>query len=238
MSTRQWKRRVRLIIGKAGNGLLVEHLRVAFEVKKTLESDPNTATIKIWNLNPDNEAKARNEYDEVLLEAGYEGAMRLVFRGNIQHVYRYRDGQDFITEIEAGDGDKSYRNATMNETLAAGTDNALLANRAASSMRGEGTEPAEDIEALFAKVAEQTDIDLAEGVNLDVLGDIVGIGRIVPDSLALPFFGFDGQAGAGNFGEEDISDIGKPFFEEGEPGAKGFGEENTPSFGGLFAQEF
>jgi hypothetical protein len=126
------------VIGKAGSGLLVENLRVQFEVSKTVESAPNVAVIKIFNLSPINEAKIKNEFDEVLLNAGYEGALRLVFRGNIKHVYRYRDKSDYITEIEAGDGDKDFRSATMNETLAAGTTNAQLVDRAVGSFKTTG----------------------------------------------------------------------------------------------------
>jgi hypothetical protein len=137
-SVRQWKRHAQVVIGKAGSGLLVENLRVHFEVSKTVESAPNVAVIKIFNLSPINEAKIKNEFDEVLLNAGYEGALRLVFRGNIKHVYRYRDKSDYITEIEAGDGDNDFRSATMNETLAAGTTNAQLVNRAVGSFKTMG----------------------------------------------------------------------------------------------------
>jgi hypothetical protein len=137
-SVRQWKRHAQVVIGKAGSGLLVENLRVHFEVSKTVESAPNVAVIKIFNLSPINEAKIKNEFDEVLLNAGYENALRLVFRGNIKHVYRYRDKSDYITEIEAGDGDKDFRSATMNETLAAGTTNAQLVDRAVGSFKTTG----------------------------------------------------------------------------------------------------
>lgn len=137
-SVRQWKRHAQVVIGKAGAGLLVENLRVQFEVSKTVDSAPNVAVIKIFNLSPANEAKIKNEFDEVLLNAGYEGALRLVFRGNIKHVYRYRDKSDYITEIEAGDGDKDFRSAVMNETLAAGTTNAQLVDRAVGSFKGTG----------------------------------------------------------------------------------------------------
>lgn len=133
MSVRQWKRKAQVVIGKAGQGLLVENLRVAFEVTKTVDAAPNTAVIKIWNLNPDNQARIQNEFDELLLNCGYEDAMQLVFRGNIKHVFRYREGNDLITEIEAGDGDKDFRSATVNMTLAAGTTNQQLVERAASS---------------------------------------------------------------------------------------------------------
>lgn len=137
-SVRQWKRKVQVVIGKAGSGLMIENLRVQFEVAKTIESAPNIAVIRIFNLHPDNEAKIKNEFDEVLLNAGYEGAMRLVFRGNIKHVYRYREKNDYITEIEAGDGDKDFSKAVMNETLAAGTTTSQLVDRAVGSFRGVG----------------------------------------------------------------------------------------------------
>ena len=137
-SVRQWKRKVQVVIGKGGTGLLVENLRVQFEVAKTIESAPNIAVIRIFNLHPDNEAKIKNEFDEVLLNAGYEGAMRLVFRGNIKHVYRYREKNDYITEIEAGDGDKDFRKAVMNETLAAGTTTSQLVDRAVGTFKGVG----------------------------------------------------------------------------------------------------
>ncbi len=137
-SVRQWKRHAQVVIGKAGNGLLVENLRIQFEVAKTIEAAPNIAIIRIFNLHPDNEAKIKREFDEVLLNAGYEGAMRLVFRGNIKHVYRYRDKNDYVTEIEAGDGDRDFGAAVMNETLAAGTTTGQLVERAAGSFRGVG----------------------------------------------------------------------------------------------------
>lgn len=147
-SVRQWKRHAQVVIGKRGNALLVTDLRIQFEVSKTVASAPNVAVIKIFNLHPSNEEKIKNEFDEVILEAGYEDSAHvgaygekhypMVFRGNIKHVYRYRDKSDYITEIEAGDGDKDFRSAVMNETLAAGTTNAQLVDRAVGSFKATG----------------------------------------------------------------------------------------------------
>lgn len=149
-SVRQWKRHVQVVIGKGGDGLLVEHLRIQFEVCKTVEHTPNVAIIKIYNLNETHERQivTNREFDEIILKAGYEQSGQTntdgtrfyptVFRGNIKHVYRYREKADYITEIEAGDGDKDYRSAVMNETLAAGTTNAQLVDRAVGSFKGTG----------------------------------------------------------------------------------------------------
>lgn len=78
-------------------------------------------------------------------------------------------------------------------------------------------ESSAELEAVLQKVAEQTDIDLAAGVNLDVIGEIVGVSRIIPDSIAVKFFGFEGQPGGDVFGEEGALGIGSRFRDELEP---------------------
>lgn len=71
-----------------------------------------------------------------------------------------------------------------------------------------------ELESVFQTIAEQADIDIAEGVNLDVIGEIVGISRIIPASIAVKFFGFEGQPGGDVFGEEGALGIGSRFREE------------------------
>jgi hypothetical protein len=74
-----------------------------------------------------------------------------------------------------------------------------------------------ELETVLQQVASQTDIDVAEGVNLDAIGEIVGVNRILPSSIAVMFFGFEGQAGATIFGEDGILGIGSRFRDELEP---------------------
>jgi Protein of unknown function (DUF2612) len=72
----------------------------------------------------------------------------------------------------------------------------------------------QNVEDALLLIAEQTDIDIAEGVNLDVIGDIVGVGRIVPSAYPLPFFGFFGHPLAEAYGEESDVTRGGPFRNE------------------------
>lgn len=139
--TRQFIREATVIIGKGGQGVAITDLRISFQVKKTAAKEPNTATIRIYNLNPDRIESIKNEYEEVLLSAGYRGNVRLLFRGNIQRSSRFREGTDIITEVVCGDGDEAYRNSYMNVTLAKGTTTRDVISRAVQSMDGveEGT---------------------------------------------------------------------------------------------------
>jgi len=73
-----------------------------------------------------------------------------------------------------------------------------------------------ELEAALQDVAIQADIDQAEGVNLDVIGDIVGVQRIVFAAMPMLFFGFAGQPGAAPFGEEGNLSVGARFRDEEE----------------------
>jgi len=73
------------------------------------------------------------------------------------------------------------------------------------------------LEKTLDDVSKITDIDTATGVNLDVIGYIVGISRIIPSSLALSFFGFSDSVPVGIvFGEDGDLSKGARFREEGE----------------------
>lgn len=143
----QWLRSFQLVIGKAGgSGIQIgsfdvkaPQLKVQFEIIKTVDSTPNTAQIKVFNLNPANEASLfpigtkLGEFTEVLLNAGYQNASKLIFTGNVKHAFHYRDKADYVMQIEAADGDKDYRQAKLNLTLAAGTSHLELVNAAVGS---------------------------------------------------------------------------------------------------------
>lgn len=138
MGVRQWIREIEVILGSGGVGLSIKDLRVQFEVEKTVESAPNEAKIKIFNLTPEHEAQIKEEFDEVILNAGYKDNIGMIFRGNIQNVYRYRDKTDTITEIVASDGDKDFRLATLNTTFAAGSTNMDIVDASIDSFQGVG----------------------------------------------------------------------------------------------------
>jgi len=74
----------------------------------------------------------------------------------------------------------------------------------------------QDVERAFLQIATIADIDASVGVQLDVLGQIVGISRYVKDSLPVAFMGWDSQPGARSLGEEGLADIGARLRDENE----------------------
>lgn len=141
--TLQWKRVCDLEIGNAaaGEGLVLRGdasvataPRIQIDIEKTVKRTVNHATIKIFNLHPDNANRIKGEFDEVLVKVGYEADPLLVFAGNIRHAYRYREGVDWITELDCGDGDFDLRNTIVNTTLGAGTTDSDALNHIVQKM--------------------------------------------------------------------------------------------------------
>jgi hypothetical protein len=136
-ATIQWNRQFTLTVGKGGTGTMIKPpLKVEFEITKTIKHIPNVAKILVYNLAQDTEAKIKGEYDEVILSAGYEGSEQLIFRGNIRRQFSYRQDTDWILQIDAADGDKDYRNATIDVTFAAGTTVSQLIDHIAGKFNG------------------------------------------------------------------------------------------------------
>lgn len=133
-STRQYLRVAELVVGKAGAGLLIRDLRITFEITKTSDGTPNEGIIKIYNLSENTHSRIKNEFDDVILNAGYKDALAVIFRGNIRRVFKYKDKNDWITELDCGDGDQDFKTAVINETIEAGVSDDVVVDRAVGTM--------------------------------------------------------------------------------------------------------
>jgi hypothetical protein len=134
-STQQFGRVCQAVFGTSGaQGLEVSELRISFTVIKTVHHTPNAGDIRIYNLSQAHENQIKGEFDSVLLNVGYQGATRLLLRGNIRRTRSYRDGNDRVLQVICGDGDSDYRNGVVNTTLAAGTTDQDLVDHIVSQV--------------------------------------------------------------------------------------------------------
>lgn len=62
---------------------------------------------------------------------------------------------------------------------------------------------------------EKFDIDTATGDQLQIIADWIGAANAIPNSVPVPFFGFDGQPDALPFSETDDASVGGYFRESG-----------------------
>ena len=79
-------------------------------------------------------------------------------------------------------------------------------------------EPLIDLRDELLELPEKYDIDTAEGDQLRTIGLWVGAPTVIPDAIALPLFGFDGQDNAQEFGDTSDPDVGGFWLESGLSG--------------------
>jgi hypothetical protein len=105
----------------SGNALDLSDLHLQFEVRNATTQTLKTATIRVYNLSSDTANTIQNEFTRVILSAGYEGNIALIFQGQIASVKHGKlNATDTFLEIAAQDGDKAYNFAVTNRTLAKG----------------------------------------------------------------------------------------------------------------------
>lgn len=104
-----------------GQGLDLSDMHFTFRVMASDVETPNTAVIRVFNLSQNTEKQALQEYDSVVLQAGYESNLGAIFKGTIKQFHRGRErNTDSYLDILAADGDIPYNFATINQTLTAG----------------------------------------------------------------------------------------------------------------------
>ncbi len=114
---------VRLVIGPAGGqGIEIDNLRIGFEITKTLSKNPNSSTVRIWNLARSSRELIQKPDTRCLLYAGYEedrGPL-LIFNGAVSFAFSAFDGPDVVTECELGDGALEIRDTLVSLGYGAG----------------------------------------------------------------------------------------------------------------------
>ena len=119
--TRQWIREYSLTVEGAGSAIDASDLRIRFKVDQNTLQRPNSAEITITNLSNETADKIQKEGKLVTLSAGYEGASKLLFKGDIIQKRKGRENPvDTYLTILATSGDKAYNFAVVNKSLAAG----------------------------------------------------------------------------------------------------------------------
>jgi hypothetical protein len=89
----------------------ITDLTMTFDILKSLApKTPNTAEVRIWNLNPAHR-KQLQELEKVYLsvEAGYEEGTSLIFRGDLRDVSSAREGAHWITTITSDSGRRARK---------------------------------------------------------------------------------------------------------------------------------
>ena len=128
MIANQWIRKIGLYVTSATEALDLSEFRVVFKTSNADFESPNSAFIRIYNLDASQIQKIKKEYTQVTLNAGYQtggdasGSYGVIFQGSI---IQYRFGRESATDtyfdILASDGDLGYNDAFFQKNYVAGT---------------------------------------------------------------------------------------------------------------------
>jgi hypothetical protein len=99
-------------------------LRVRFKIKRDIVWTPNAGSIEVFNLSPENRAKAQGKNHRVTLLAGYGFNLRQVAVLSAQQINHKHEGPDWISKFEGGDAGRHHFHARVNKSYAAGTPQA------------------------------------------------------------------------------------------------------------------
>lgn len=157
------------------DGNLVDGLRLQFKIEKTSEPSPNKAEIKIYNLNPDSINELHKKGSVVVLEVGYYSNLddnapvsELIFKGDLMKIETTKNGSDYVTTLETGDGAAAYAASNFNGSFAPGANIADVAQQVMSSFTGQSTSAPEGVQGQFLNGATLS------GSSKDVMDQIAG----------------------------------------------------------------
>lgn len=130
-------------VAGADQALELSDMHVKFETKQEDEESPNNCSIRIENLAADTVTKIQEEYDRVVLQAGYWGApFGVIFQGEVKQFRKGRtDAKTTYLDVLAADGDMAYNYALLNRTLAAGSDARQRVQAVVAAMQPYGVQP-------------------------------------------------------------------------------------------------
>lgn len=115
----QFIRVARLIVGKASQmGIEVEDLRMSFSISKTTSRTPNNSEIRIWNLKKSTREALEEPDQRAVLYAGYaeQDGLIKIFEGDVKFAWSKIEGPDIITQLELGEGLKSFRDTMISRS--------------------------------------------------------------------------------------------------------------------------
>ncbi len=127
-----FKRKVKISIGQ----LEISNNKIDFEISKTSTSEPNTAVVTIINLSPDTRGNIQQLTTgvKVILEAGHlglnpisgkvsndEDAISIIFYGDLVQAFQFKEGPNWVTKLELGDGYEAAKAIRVSLSFEKGT---------------------------------------------------------------------------------------------------------------------
>lgn len=112
--------RVTITPDEGGDQIIITGNRVAFDITKTLSSEPNVGIIKVYNLSAQTRNLIKDVDYTITLEAGYGDRLDIIFKGSITDVSHAIQKPEVVTTIEGEDGGKEIKRSRISKSFSEG----------------------------------------------------------------------------------------------------------------------
>ena len=142
-----------------------QNLRIAFNITKDCESNPNKMQLTIYNLSRTAMSELEtSKTTKVYLSLGYgeQENTEVLFIGNVDKVTFERNGSSIITTIEASDGGKALREAKINKTFGKKSNLSDVIGTITDELKDFGFSISKDIKNKVATLIATKDVKKVE----------------------------------------------------------------------------
>lgn len=116
------------------NAVEITDLRMQIKIEMNVDKEPNTGEVTITNLSETTRSDMKIKPLSVEIDAGFDGNLRHLFRGDLRQGFSEMKGADWETKLQLADGDRAYRYARVNKSYKRGTKLSQILKDCASSM--------------------------------------------------------------------------------------------------------
>ena len=120
------------------NALVLENLRLKFQIVRTNKKEPNKAQISVFNLSRESRARVEEKGAVVILEAGHERQSGVIFVGDLIYTLHDYGTVEWETQIEAADGIRAYQHSRVNKSYKGPVSFKQVAKDTAKALLGGG----------------------------------------------------------------------------------------------------
>lgn len=200
---------------KQSNAIVITGMRVKFEIKKNLGKEPNICTCSVYNLSADTRRALDSKPLYAILRAGYDGVPRLLFEGHITYAQSRREGTEWETKLQIGDGQRAYTCARMSRSYSGQVTAYQVLNDCATSMGMKLPPNAQKDQSLKQQLSASI---VAHGPTRDVLTKLLapyGYGWSIQGGKLVILSDLQTSGGSARVIDQEAGMIGSP--ERGVP---------------------
>jgi hypothetical protein len=115
--------------------LRIAGLRIGFKIVRDASAEPNNLELVVYNLSEASRARFEEKGARVVVLAGYREQLAQLCSGDIRHAQSMKAGSDWVTKIEAGDGERALAHARVSESWRPGTQVSSVVAKAVQALQ-------------------------------------------------------------------------------------------------------